>query len=51
MKGSLHALNQFNQYQKAMKSVGQILLDYDDDSQVPMYGFGAKPRFPNLNQS
>jgi hypothetical protein len=31
-----------------MQAVGQILLDYDDDKQVPMYGFGAKPKFPNM---
>lgn len=34
-----------------MNAVGQILLDYDDDSEVPMYGFGAKPQFPNLKSS
>jgi len=30
-------------------AVGSILLNYDDDRLVPMYGFGAKPRFPNLS--
>lgn len=49
--GSLHNLNVYNQYQKAMNAVGQILLDYDDDSEVPMYGFGAKPNFPQLKSS
>jgi len=29
-------------------AVGSILLNYDDDRLVPMYGFGAKPKFPNL---
>ena len=31
-----------------MLSVGQILLDYDSDKKVPMYGFGAKPKYPNM---
>ena len=31
-----------------MKAVGEILLDYDDDKKVPMFGFGAKPLFPNM---
>jgi vacuolar-type H+-ATPase subunit F/Vma7 len=40
---SLHYINKqsLNQYQTALKSVGQILLDYDTDKQVPVYGFGA----------
>ena len=49
MPNSLHAIKgygQLNQYQQAMQAVGQILLDYDDDKLVPMYGFGAKPKFP-----
>jgi len=48
---SLHArhLNgQQNQYQKAINAVCQILLNYDYDQQVPVYGFGGKPRFPNM---
>lgn len=31
-----------------MQSVGEILLEYDDDKMVPMFGFGAIPRFPNF---
>ncbi len=31
-----------------MKSVGEILLNYDHDKKVPMYGFGGKPKMPNL---
>lgn len=42
-------MGQLNEYQQAMQAVGQILLDYDDDKQVPMYGFGAKPKYPNFN--
>lgn len=41
---SLHYIdpNNYNQYQIALKSVGEILLNYDTDKQVPVYGFGAK---------
>jgi len=41
---SLHAINhngQPNQYQKAMSSVGEILLCYDYDQIVSLYGFGG----------
>ena len=40
-----------NPYQKAMMSVGEILLNYDTDKLVPVYGFGARPRFPNYSQA
>lgn len=41
---SLHYLNPrgFNDYQKALSSVGGILLNYDSDKKVPIYGFGGK---------
>jgi hypothetical protein len=41
---SLHFLNPqgFNDYEKALFSVGEILLNYDSDKQVPVYGFGGK---------
>jgi hypothetical protein len=47
---SLH----FNQpggshYEKALSSVTNILLDYDYDKLVPVYGFGAKVKHPMLN--
>lgn len=45
---SLHALNGHNQYLTALISVGEILLAYDYDKQVPCYGFGAVLRYPNL---
>ncbi|EGR31748.1 hypothetical protein IMG5_102480 [Ichthyophthirius multifiliis] len=48
---SLHAIQnngQFNSYQQAIKLVGDILLNYDADQQIPMYGFGAKPKLPNF---
>ena len=38
-----------NPYQDAIMSVGEILLNYDADKMVPVYGFGAKPKYPNLS--
>ena len=32
----------YNDYEKAIESVGRILLNYDSDKQVPMYGFGGR---------
>ena len=32
-----------NQYQSTLTEVGMILLEYDTDKLVPMYGFGASP--------
>ncbi|KAL4499199.1 hypothetical protein ABPG72_006785 [Tetrahymena utriculariae] len=49
---SLHAINQYgqlNQYQQAIQFVGEILLNYDEDKMVPLYGFGAKPKLPHFN--
>jgi len=43
---SLHYISpngELNQYQKAIEGVCDILLCYDHDKKVPMYGFGAKP--------
>ena len=41
---SLHYINPngFNQYQSALFAVSEILLNYDSDKQVPLYGFGGK---------
>lgn len=41
---SLHYLNPsaLNTYEQAIFSVGEILLNYDADKLVPMYGFGGK---------
>ncbi len=33
---------QSNEYQKAIMAVGEILLPYDSDGMIPVYGFGAK---------
>jgi hypothetical protein len=43
---SLHYINidqKYNDYQKAIKAIAEILLEYDDYKEVPVYGFGAKP--------
>jgi len=48
---SLHAIHQdgaMNEYQKAIYCVCQILLNYDYDNQVAMFGFGAIPNYPAL---
>jgi hypothetical protein len=48
---SLHAMRfdgSPNEYQQAIKQVCDVLLDYDTDKQVPVYGFGAEPRFKNM---
>ena len=46
----MHSINSggLNDYQKAIKSVGEILINYDHDKIVPVYGFGGKPSMPNL---
>lgn len=42
---NLHAVNKnsLNSYQQAIASACSILYNYDDDQQVPIYGFGAVP--------
>jgi hypothetical protein len=44
MPSSLHYINEniYNDYQKALHSVSEILLQYDTDKLVPLYGYGAK---------
>ena len=41
---SLHFINPraFNQYELAIKSVGEIIEDYDSDKLFPVLGFGAR---------
>jgi len=51
---SLHYINPggaLNEYQQTILSVGNIVLAYDTDKSVPVYGFGGKPHFPTLNQN
>jgi Copine/C2 domain len=42
--GTLHFCDQFklNEYELAIKSVGEFLALYDSDQRIPSYGFGAK---------
>ncbi|CAD8153924.1 unnamed protein product [Paramecium pentaurelia] len=48
---SLHKIYSQNQYSQALTSIGEILLAYDYDQQVPCYGFGAKLNFPYLKSN
>lgn len=52
-KSSLHYIspNKLNDYQMAIASVCGILMNYDKDKKIPVYGFGAKPKFPNFNNN
>ncbi|CAD8134439.1 unnamed protein product [Paramecium octaurelia] len=43
--------NQMNQYQSALYQVSEILLNYDFDKKIPMYGFGGVPHFPNYTKN
>lgn len=36
-------------YEEALYEVSKILLDYDYDKLVPVYGFGAKVGLPTFN--
>lgn len=40
--------SQMNQYQQAIMAVGDILLNYDYDKMVPVFGFGGKPKLPHF---
>ena len=44
---SLHYMdpNAPNQYQIAISSISQILMNYDSNKRIPAFGFGAKPKF------
>jgi hypothetical protein len=48
---SLHYLteHQKSTYETALEEVSRILLDYDYDKMVPVYGFGAKCNLPTFN--
>ena len=49
---SLHTVVSYgmNAYQRAIKSVADILLNYDSSKQVAVYGFGAVPKFPTYKR-
>ena len=42
---SLHYINskELTQYEKALTAVGEILVHYDEDQLIPLYGFGGIP--------
>lgn len=46
LKESLHSIHpeSRNQYLDAIRSVSEILLNYDHDKLVPLFGFGGKPK-------
>ena len=48
---SLHYLNPTmpNQYQIAIASIAQILMNYDTDKRIPAFGFGAKTKFNGVS--
>lgn len=49
---SLHYIgnpSQLNQYQQAILAVGEILLNYDYDKMIPVFGFGGKPKLPHFS--
>lgn len=48
---SLHFIqaNKKSPYEQALEEVSRILLDYDYDKLVPVYGFGAKCSMPTFN--
>jgi hypothetical protein len=39
---SLHWLGPQNQYEAAIRSVGQVVECYDHDKKFPVFGFGGK---------
>lgn len=51
--GTLHYLNMYqpNEYETAIRSVGDILAQYDADNEIPVFGFGAKipPSFEHVS--
>lgn len=47
----IHPSGLANPYQEVIRNVGEILLDYDDDKMVPVYGFGATLNYPELKST
>ena len=48
---SLHSLYEkdLNEYQSAIASVGSVLINYDNDKIIPVFGFGAIPKRVNFD--
>lgn len=42
--------NELNEYQQAIAAVCKIILDYDHDQLVPLFGFGAVPLMPGFEK-
>lgn len=43
---SLHCIGTTNnEYMQAITAVSKILMDYDHDKRVPIYGFGGIPNY------
>ena len=40
-----------NQYQMAIMSIANILMNYDSDKRIPSFGFGAQTYFPALKSN
>lgn len=48
---SLHCLDlSKNQYLITLQTVADVLLDYDYDKKISLFGFGGVPNFPNLRK-
>ncbi len=50
-KQSLHYFTETHKsfYEIALQNVSGILLDFDYDKEVPVYGFGAKVKYKQIN--
>lgn len=50
-KDSLHYFDGIKKssYEIALQEVGGILLEYDYDKKVPVYGFGARVNYKGIN--
>jgi hypothetical protein len=51
---SLHYMGNpqlLNPYQQCIVSLGEIVLNYDSDRYVPVFGFGGKPHFQQMNSN
>jgi hypothetical protein len=44
-----HTATKKSQYEEALHEVCNIVLDYDNDKLVPVFGFGAKVNLPNFS--
>jgi len=40
-----------NSYEQALLAVGDILINYDHEKKVGLYGFGGKPKLQHFNSN